>query len=108
MTPEEVLSLVGKSGLQIRADGDRLIVSPASELSAELRALLVEHKDELLRLVGDGFDAGTLWHGGLAWTPPGSEPRSVPLWRRRGRGRSVRPLRDVPTVVLASRARGRS
>lgn len=42
------LSVLTDAGLHLHADGDRLIVAPASRLTDPLRALIRQHKRELL------------------------------------------------------------
>ena len=44
-----VLQDLQRAGFSLAADGDRLIVSPASKLTAELSVAIREHKDEIIR-----------------------------------------------------------
>lgn len=57
MTAADVCGLVFNAGLTMHADGAELVLKPAAKLTPELRALLVEHKPELLDLI---HHAGTL------------------------------------------------
>ncbi|MBH1979401.1 MAG: hypothetical protein I8H67_13705 [Comamonadaceae bacterium] len=51
MTAADVCRLVFDAGLTMHADGAELVLKPAAKLTPELRALLVEHKPELLELI---------------------------------------------------------
>lgn len=48
MTPVELCGAVYDAGMTIRADGGKLVLKPAHRLAADLQALLVAHKPELL------------------------------------------------------------
>jgi len=114
-----VLKNLQAAGLRVEAEGDTLKVRPASVLDDERRALIRQHKAELLALLktttrscsdcrhltgygtcrepvaaglipaADGF--------GIAWPPPGAGA-SCPVWSRS-------PARALAAVWLAA-ARG--
>ena len=60
MTAAEVFIRLDRAGLSVRAQGARLVVEPATLLTAELRALAWQHKAELLALARDAEDRATL------------------------------------------------
>lgn len=52
MTPTDVLREIAERGVILAADGDRLRARPREAITPELRDLMVEHKADLLRLLG--------------------------------------------------------
>ena len=59
MTAAEVLAETRRRGILLSARGDRLRYdAPVGVMQAELRAALVEHKAELLALLGSGLHRG--------------------------------------------------
>jgi hypothetical protein len=68
VSPADVLALCRKRGVTLSRGGDRLkFIGPPGAIDADLRALLVEHKGQLLELVGAcpgcarPLDAGRCW-----------------------------------------------
>jgi hypothetical protein len=51
MGASDLLAELAGAGLSVRADGERLVIRPASKLTDELRAALVAAKPELLALL---------------------------------------------------------
>ncbi len=51
MGARELLHQMAEAGFSVEADGDKLLVRPASKLTDELRAELRAAKPELLRLL---------------------------------------------------------
>src|SRR6266571_1250387 len=51
MTPHAILTELKARGIQLRRDGDGLLAFPKDNLTDELRALIREHKAELLEAV---------------------------------------------------------
>lgn len=51
MTAVELLRTLYRTDFVVRAEGDRLIISPGSKLDPELRAEIVERKPELLAVL---------------------------------------------------------
>ncbi|KQP20554.1 hypothetical protein [Pseudorhodoferax sp. Leaf267] len=62
MTADRVCKLVFDAGMTMHADGAELVLKPAAKLTAELRALLVKHKADLLDFIrqADMLTAETL------------------------------------------------
>jgi hypothetical protein len=54
-TAAAVLATLGSRGVILKADGDRLLFSPAAAVPPDLRAALVRHKTELLALAPPPF-----------------------------------------------------
>ena len=52
MGPTELLAELTRRGVEITVEGDRLRFRPQDAVTADLRAELVEHKANLLRLIG--------------------------------------------------------
>src|SRR5262245_10898213 len=50
--PTEVLAELTRRGVEIAVDGDRLRFRPQDAVTADLRAALIEHKADLIRLLG--------------------------------------------------------
>lgn len=48
MTPAALLACLEASGLTVRAEGERLLVSPSDRLTPELRKVITASKPELL------------------------------------------------------------
>lgn len=51
MTPADLCRRVMDAGMTIDADGAELVLKPAAKLTPDLRALLVQHKPELLGFI---------------------------------------------------------
>lgn len=51
MQAMELFTELNRRGLQLRAEGDLLIVKPGGALTDELRAEIRQHKPDLLRMV---------------------------------------------------------
>jgi hypothetical protein len=60
MGAPEVLAELSRRGVEIAADGDRLRFRPQSAVTPDLRAALIEHKADLLRLL-DSLDEQVAW-----------------------------------------------
>lgn len=52
------LAALSRMGLAVRPLGDRLFVTPRDRITPEARALIVEHRAGLLKLVGSDHDRG--------------------------------------------------
>src|SRR5215203_2036918 len=52
MRPTEVLAELTRRGVEIAVEGDRLRFRPQTAVTDDLRAALVEHKADLIRLLG--------------------------------------------------------
>lgn len=61
MTPESFLASLQSAGFVLRPEGDSLLVSPASKLTAEQKAGIRQHKAELLALLQGEPDNPFLW-----------------------------------------------
>jgi hypothetical protein len=48
VTALEVLNVVHRAGLQVRAHGDRLRIRPAAKMTPELKDMLMKHKADIL------------------------------------------------------------
>jgi hypothetical protein len=57
MTAQSVLLHAGAAGLQLRPHGDRICIRPLANLTPELKAAMVEHKQEVLNLLRTGREA---------------------------------------------------
>jgi hypothetical protein len=57
MTAHSVLLQAGAAGLQLRPHGDRICIRPLANLTPELKAAMVEHKQEVLDLLRAGREA---------------------------------------------------
>jgi hypothetical protein len=89
MTPAEtatalatdVLAEASRRGIALTAQGDRLeCASPKGAMTPEFRAMLVEHKPEVMRLLRLPFVVGP------PQPPPGSDPATWhPAWRQLAR-----------------------
>ena len=51
MTASDLFIECWRSGITLNADGADLVIKPASKLSGELKARLIDHKQELLRFL---------------------------------------------------------
>lgn len=62
MKPADICRKVFEAGLTLHADGPDLVLAPTARLTPDLRALLVEHKVELLAFIreADTLTAETL------------------------------------------------
>jgi len=56
MSAADLLQQLRLEGFGLTVDGDRLIVTPATELTDERRALIRQHKTELLALLSEWPD----------------------------------------------------
>ncbi len=52
MGPSEVLAELTRRGVEVAVYGDRLRFRPQGAVTPDLRAALIEHKTELIRLLG--------------------------------------------------------
>ena len=52
MTPGAILDTLKAHGVRLTRDGEDLIATPKAALTDELRALIREHKPELLEIIG--------------------------------------------------------
>src|SRR5947207_2833327 len=52
MGPTEILAELTRRGVEMAVEGDRLRFRPHSAVTSDLRAALVEHKADLIRLLG--------------------------------------------------------
>jgi hypothetical protein len=57
MGAPDILSILQAAGLRLTADGDRLLVTPASAIIDEVRNLIRARKPDLLRLLAAGDTA---------------------------------------------------
>ena len=110
MTAAEVLTETRRRGILLSARGDRLRYdAPVGVMKAELRAALVEHKAELLALLGSGLHRGPEADGsepGPPLPPPRrSRVHTARTWpalaglrrtRRRGPGRGLEARELLP------------
>ena len=100
MTAPEVLAEARRRGILLSARGDRLRYdAPVGVMQAELRAALVEHKAELLALLGS-WPAS--WPRGRRSGPgpPVPSPRAGACPRLRGPGRLWQAFGERAGVVL--------
>lgn len=67
MGARELLSDLAGAGLSITADGDRLVIRPASKLTGPMRAALRDARPELLALLRDA-QPGPIGLDAVAWT----------------------------------------
>lgn len=67
MGARELLSDLAGAGLSITADGDRLVIRPASKLTDPMRAALRDAKPKLLALLRDA-QPGPIGLDAVAWT----------------------------------------
>jgi len=67
MGARDLLADLAGAGLSVTAEGDRLVIRPASKLTAPMRAALRDAKSELLALLG-GFAPEALDVAAMAWT----------------------------------------
>jgi len=51
MTAEVLLEQLERNGLKVKASGDKLLVAPRGAIGPDVRALLLEHKSEILELL---------------------------------------------------------
>ena len=51
MNPEVVLDILERAGVTVVADGTRLRAKPSDALNDELRGLIREHKEDIVRLI---------------------------------------------------------
>ena len=52
MQPTELLAELSRRGVEIAVNGDRLRFRPQDAVTPDLRAALIEHKADLIRLLG--------------------------------------------------------
>ena len=52
MGPTELLAELTRRGVEVAVDGDRLRFRPQDAVTPDLRAALIEHKTDLIRLLG--------------------------------------------------------
>lgn len=64
MNAEAILNILERAGVTVVADGNRLRARPSAALNDELRCLIREHKEDIVRLIA---------------LPPGVEDRIVHL-----------------------------
>jgi hypothetical protein len=72
MTAQSVLLQAGAAGLQLRPHGDRICIRPLANLTPELKAAMVEHKQALLDLLRAGRVAETRAFYGQAFSRLGA------------------------------------
>src|ERR1700693_3457748 len=63
MTPQQALAAVRRRGIAISVHGDKLRLSPAGSVDADLKEALLRHKPEILKLLAGpqtGADGGPL------------------------------------------------
>lgn len=87
MAVQTFISRIEQAGFTMRAEGDRLIVSPFSKLTDELREFIKRHKDELLvelavrrwmpggecyERIRSGWRLSRTEDGGYVWLEPGT------------------------------------
>lgn len=58
MGSADLIRHLAHAGLRLEVDGARLVVWPAARLTDDIRALIREHKGELLRTLASAQDAG--------------------------------------------------
>jgi hypothetical protein len=58
--PRDVLAELTRRGVEVAVDGDRLRFRPQRAVTPDLRAALVEHKADLLRVLG-GVEMQVRW-----------------------------------------------
>jgi hypothetical protein len=79
MSAAELVERARSAGFRFRVDGDRVIVSPWSDLPSNLRDELREHKREVLEFLrSEPPRAGRLCDGGRRWTPDAMEEGLCP------------------------------
>ena len=96
-------------GLHVEAQGDKLIVSPASGLNDELRAFIRDHKPDLIlelaARVGDalhGIPLADLEHeAGADWSQIQSDPELMDIYARAVMTRRMRERGQVPPEYTA-------
>ena len=68
MGARELLSDLAGAGVSVIAEGDRLVIRPASKLTDPMRAALRDAKPELLALLRGEADAAPCDTGAVGWT----------------------------------------
>ena len=68
MDPTELLDELGRRGIEIAAHGDRLRFRPQAAVTPDLRAALLEHKANLIRLLAAPDDE-------IAWRAEAMRPQ---------------------------------
>ena len=68
MGARELLSDLAGAGVSVIAQGDRLVIRPASKLTDPMRAALRDAKPELLALLRGGSDAAPCDTAAVGWT----------------------------------------
>lgn len=75
MTPTALLSELQNQGVTLHPRGDKLAFGPRDKVTPELKAKIVQHKEDLLRLLQpDRTLADAYWR---YWTLPETEPLEV-------------------------------
>ena len=102
MAARDLLADLASAGLRVTAEGDRLMIRPASRLTEPLRVALLQAKPELLALLSaplpmrtcagcahrlrrgtcaEPVAAGLATHFGIRWAPDG-HAQGCPAFRR--------------------------
>ena len=111
MGAADVLAELTRRGIEVTVDGDRLRFRPQVAVTSDLRAALIAHKPDLIRLLGDDRDAVT-WRveamrpqaprtGAIPFLLARPEARTAPLGVCMSCGDPIpqgRRLRCVPCV----------
>jgi hypothetical protein len=82
MGARDLLAQLAGLGVTVTADGDRLVIRPASKLPDSLRGLLREAKDEVLRALTDAPPRTCRQCAHRAPYGNCTEPEAAGLWDR--------------------------
>ncbi|MBI2882643.1 MAG: hypothetical protein HYY11_01845 [Candidatus Methylomirabilis oxyfera] len=72
MTPTALLSELQNQGVTLHPRGDKLAFGPRDKVTPELKAKIVQHKEDLLRLLQPGRTLADLYR--KYWSKPETDP----------------------------------
>ena len=90
MDATDVLKGLREKGIVVVPDGDRLRFRPQHAITPELRTALIEHKVDILRILGHDWDSEVGWRA-EAMRPQVPRTGAIPLLLARPGARTASP-----------------